>query len=52
MEFLKSKVGTGLGIAFICLFGSIYLSISYRVVDNYLSNSYGSGYETIYVAKW
>ena len=51
MEFLKSKVSFGLGVAFICLFCSIYISFSYHVIDNYLKESYGAGYERLYIMK-
>lgn len=51
MEKLKEqKVGTALGIALICLFSTIYLSISYYIIDNELSK-YGSGYEYYYLRK-
>ena len=51
MKNLKEqKVGLALGLAIICLFSAIYLSISYYVIDNALSK-YGPGYERIYVIK-
>ena len=51
MEFLRARVSIGLGLAFICLFCVIYISIIYHIIDNYLSNSYGDGYEFMYVSK-
>ena len=49
-EMEKNKVGSALGIALICLFATIYLAISYYVIDGYLSK-YGSPYERIYVMR-
>ena len=46
----KNKVGAALGIAIICLFATIYLAVSYYVIDGYLSK-YGSNYERIYVMR-
>ena len=46
----EQKVSAALGIAIICLFSTIYLSISYYIIDNALSK-YGPGYERIYVIK-
>lgn len=51
MNFLNSKIGFGLGIAFISLFCAIYVAISYHVIDDYLSDSYGKGYERLYIMK-
>lgn len=51
MEFLKSRVSAGLGISFVCLFCSIYLSLGYHAISDYLSSNYGAGYEQIYVSK-
>lgn len=51
MEFLKSKVGVGLGIAFIGLFCAIYVAAGYHIVDDYLSANYGDGYERLYIMK-
>ena len=51
MERMKEqKVVTALGIALICLFSTIYLSISYYIIDNELSK-YGNGYEYYYLKK-
>ncbi len=46
----EQKVGTALGIALICLFSTIYLAISYYIIDNSLSK-YGQGYEYYYLKK-
>ena len=51
MNFLRNKVGLGLGISFILLFCAIYIAIGYRTIENYLKVSYGPGYERLYVAK-
>ena len=50
-EFGKKRVSIGFGILFICLFSAVYIFISYRIIDNYLSKTYGSGYESFYVSK-
>jgi len=42
-DVLDQKIGTAFGIAVICLFSSIYLSIGYQVVDNYLSRTNALG---------
>ena len=44
------KVGIALGLAIICLFGSIYFAISYYAIDNGLSK-FGPGYERLLVRK-
>ena len=46
----ETKVGTALGIALICLFSTIYLAISYYVIDNELQK-YGDKYYQFYVKK-
>ena len=52
MRELESKrVSTGLGVLLICLFSAVYIFISYRIIDNYLSDTYGSEYESFYVSK-
>jgi len=48
-DFMKQTIGTAFGIAVICLFSSIYLSIGYQVIDNYLSQE--PGYERLMVRK-
>lgn len=48
-EFMGQKIGTAFGIAVICLFSSIYLSIGYQVIDNFLSQE--AGYERLLVRK-
>lgn len=51
MDRLKErKVGSLLGIALICLFSTIYLAISYYVIDGELKK-YGAGYEYYYLRK-
>ena len=49
-NFREVKVSVALGIAIICLFSVIYLSISYYLIDNAL-RKYGPGYERIYVIR-
>lgn len=49
-EIEKQKINTAVGIAIICLFSTIYLAISYYVIDGELSK-YGAGYERIYVMR-
>ena len=51
MSFFRSKVSLGLGISFILLFCSIYISISYKTIENYLKNAYGSEYVRLYVFR-
>ena len=46
----KNKINTAVGIAIICLFATIYLAVSYYVIDGELSK-YGSEYERIYVMR-
>lgn len=40
-EFMCQRIDTAFGIAVICLFSSIYLSIGYQVIHNYLSQEVG-----------
>ena len=42
-DILNQKVGTAFGIAVVCLFCSIYYSIGYQVVDNYLCRTNALG---------
>lgn len=46
----KRKISSVLGIALVCLFATIYLAISYYVIEGYLSK-YSESYERIYVVK-
>ena len=51
MKKLKDiKVGTALGVAVIALFGAIYLSIGFNVIDSEL-HKYGNSYYKFYVKK-
>ena len=42
------RINTAVGIAIICLFSTIYLAISYQIIDGELAK-YGNGYERMYV---
>lgn len=46
----ETKVGTALGIALICLFSTIYLAISYYVIDSELQK-FGDNYYKFYTLK-
>ena len=48
-DFMSQSIGTAFGIAVICLFSSIYLSIGYQVIDNHLNQE--AGYELLLVRK-
>lgn len=51
MKSLKEKrVDTALGIALICLFSTIYLAVSYYVIDNALQK-FGNYYYNFYLRK-
>lgn len=49
-EIERVKVSSIIGIALICLFATIYLAISYYVIDGYLSK-YNGEFERIYVVR-
>lgn len=48
-NFFNQKIGIALGLSVICLFCSIYLSIGYQVIDNYLGDAVV--YECLLVRK-
>lgn len=51
MKSLKEKrVDTALGIALICLFSTIYLAVSYYVIDTALQK-FGDYYYNFYLRK-